>query len=375
MRTYSVVWCATVFMSALILGACARHHGEEANSVSSSAADGGHEPRDAGPSQPHVEEAAHVGAKASVTLDPIADGKINGQGTFSETAQGIDFELRVRGCANINDAKPLPLVIMQGADCSDASLLGARWDSPRGEGIPSATCTGARGGGRTFYTRLKSDAKPWTVGTPDASNVIGHALVVYDPETLQPGACGVIGREPDKQQASPTAKGATAPSEAARAVISSLCLGRMLVRDNTQDCPNPKELNACASMHCEVDACLAQCTDYTACLDQQMNAGTDICQASLVQCQITQVCSTCIGEVSQCVLGFCADQIGCASPVMTNGPCSKLEACCNQQGDADSQPCLDTVHLLEKLSGDPSCYGAMHDWDTTAHLKVPCMFQ
>jgi hypothetical protein len=45
------------------------------------------------------------------------------------------------------------------------------------------------------------------------------------------------------------------------------------------------------------------------------------------------------------------------------------------QGDAEAQACLDTVHMLEKLSGDPSCYGAMRDWDTTAHLKVPCMFR
>lgn len=368
---------ATVVTSAL-LAACARHHGDDAQlgsaKSSSSAADSGSEPRaDGGP--PEFVEAAHVGAKASVTVDAIADGAIHGDGTFTETAAGVDLEFQVRGCANANNAKSLPLMIVEGGDCSAASLLGPHWDGARGEDIPAASCIGASGGGRTFYTRLQSDPKPWTVGTPEASNVIGHALVVYDPETLQPKACGVIGRAPDKERAAPMSASTGGPSEDARAVISSLCLGRMIVRDNAQDCPNPKELNACASMHCEVDACLETCSDYTACLDQQVSTGTDICQAALVQCQVAQDCSTCIGNINRCVVGFCLDQLACAAPIMPGGPCSQLEACCNMQSDAEAQPCLDEVRALEKLSGDPSCYGAMRDWDTTAHLKVPCMFQ
>lgn len=366
---------ATVFTSALLLAACARHHGEDTDNVSPTpnAADSGSESRDAGP--PPVASAAHVGAKASFTADAIADGPIHGDGSFTETAEGVDLEFQVRGCANADDARSLPLMILQGGDCSDATLLGPHWDSPRGEDIPSATCIGASGGGRTFYTRLKSDSKPWTVGTPDASNVIGHAFVVYDPATLEPRACGVIGRAPDKPTAPPMAASAGGPSEEARAVLAGLCLGKMIVRDNTQDCPNPKELNACASMHCEVDPCVETCSDYTTCIDQQASAGADICHASLVTCPASEACSSCSGAITQCVFGFCLDQVGCAAPIMPGGPCSQLEACCNMQGDQDAQTCLDDVHTLERLSGDPSCYGAMRDWDTTAHLKVPCMFQ
>jgi hypothetical protein len=361
---------ATVFTIALVLGACARHHGDEAESSPSSAADGGSDA-----AAPQIDEAAHVGAKASVTVDALAGGAIDGEGTFTETATGVDLALHVLGCENVNFAKQLPIVIMQGGDCSAATLLGAHWDSPRGEGIPATGCVG--NGGHLSYTRANSDAKPWTVGTPDASNVIGHAFVVYDPETLQPGGCGVIGRAPDKVQAPATTSmdAGSGPSELARAAIAGLCLGRMFVRDNTQECPNPKELNACAATHCELDACLETCAEYTACLDQQVNAGTDICEATTVQCQITQACSECSASINQCVLGFCADQVSCAAPVTPGGPCEQLEACCNMQGDDDARSCIELVHTLEKLSGDPSCYGAERDLVVTAHLKVPCMFQ
>jgi hypothetical protein len=44
------------------------------------------------------------------------------------------------------------------------------------------------------------------------------------------------------------------------------------------------------------------------------------------------------------------------------------------QGDGAAQ-CLDVVRLAQKLSGDSTCVGVMHDWDTVAHLKVPCKFQ
>jgi hypothetical protein len=71
---------------------------------------------------------------------------------------------------------------------------------------------------------------------------------------------------------------------------------------------------------------------------------------------------------------FCADTIACAAPITAGGPCSQLEACCAMQGDAAAM-CLDTVHTIEKLSGDPSCYGAMMDWDINAHLAVPCKFR
>ena len=44
-------------------------------------------------------------------------------------------------------------------------------------------------------------------------------------------------------------------------------------------------------------------------------------------------------------------------------------------GSDDVDANLETVRLLESLSGDVSCNGAMYDWDTTAHLSVPCNFE
>jgi len=60
--------------------------------------------------------------------------------------------------------------------------------------------------------------------------------------------------------------------------------------------------------------------------------------------------------------------------VAPDGPCRQLEACCALQGDGAAS-CLDTVRLVEKLSGDSSCAGVMRDWDTFAHLRVPCRFE
>jgi hypothetical protein len=143
----------------------------------------------------------------------------------------------------------------------------------------------------------------------------------------------------------------------------------MVVRNNSQECPDPAEFQACASANCDVAACLAKCTGYTACLE----GVADVCGTTCSP-QIEQPCSECIGELTMCTLGFCSDRFACAAPIAPGGPCAKLEACCGMQGDSAAS-CLDTVHLIEKISGDPSCVGVMSDWDTTSHLPVPCNFQ
>jgi hypothetical protein len=379
MRTQRGGLCAAVLMSALVLGACARHHSESTEPVvddagPAPAADGG---IDAGkppkPPKP-IDENAHLGAKAMVDLEPVssdASAPVYGRATFSETADGVDLEVQFRGCALINSA--YPQVILAGSDCSDAAMLGAHW--AHGEGIPAAMCTGTTGQGRTFYTRSKTDDNAWTIGKPDSTNLLGHVLVVYDPDTLQPAACGVIGRADDiATPATMTTTMTTPPSLAARAVVAGMCLSQMIVRDNQNACPDPTQLTQCASAHCELDACLATCASFTACVDHNITPDADAC-GGMWKCSLDEACATCQGNITQCTFGFCSDVVACASPVSPDGPCAKLEACCAMQGDDSAQSCLDTVHLIEKLSGDPSCYGAMHDWDTTAHLKVPCMFE
>jgi hypothetical protein len=143
----------------------------------------------------------------------------------------------------------------------------------------------------------------------------------------------------------------------------------MFVRNNDQPCPDPKALSACAQEHCQLDACVAMCGDYLACTTKE----ADPCSVAFT-CEIDEACSTCQGNVQQCVLNFCAEQIACAAPVAPDGPCSQLIACCGMQGDK-AESCLETVRLVEKFSGDPSCFGLMRDWDFFSHLPVPCMFE
>jgi hypothetical protein len=361
-----------VVSGSLAVVACAREHSGAAakagaakstGNAGSSAQMAGHGALDAG--------AARLGGFASAKLEPTdaaaqSDSKpIAGIGTFTETAAGVDLVINVMGCVL---GKTYPVYIQAGTDCSTDTLLGPHWDSPRGEGIAMIACTGTTGLGRTFYTRANRDKKPWTVGNPSASDVLGHALVVYDPSTMQPAACGQIVRgEPVALDAGAARDDTTAV--ALRAQIAGLCVAKMIVRDNTQECPNPAELAKCASDHCALDACLAKCTDYLACLGR----AADPCAAAFT-CEIDNDCSNCQLDVTMCTFGYCADTVACASPITPGGPCSQLEACCAMQGEGAAS-CLDTVHAIEKFSGDPSCAGAMQDWDTTAHLPVPCKFK
>jgi hypothetical protein len=47
--------------------------------------------------------------------------------------------------------------------------------------------------GTVLAQRPATDDKPWTVGGPDATNVIGHVVVLHDPDTKTKRiACGEI---------------------------------------------------------------------------------------------------------------------------------------------------------------------------------------
>jgi hypothetical protein len=362
---------ALIVSSLFVLMSCAREHGDEVapGGAGKPAAVGGRSAGSAGNGSPDGDD-GRTGAKAVAVLKPtiaaasLGADPLTGTAMFSQTVSGVDLTIHIVGC---DLGKMYPVFIQEGADCADATLLGAHWDSPRGEGVAPITCTGTSGGGRAFYTRSKRDQKPWTIGRPDVSNLLGHVLVLYDPKSLQPIACGEISRTADVAPvAQPT--GGVGPGPEIRAQIAGLCLTRSIVRDNVQACPNPIELDKCASEHCELDACVQQCTDYIACLAKDSAP----CSVAFT-CPIDDACAQCQSRVSSCVFGFCADQIACAAPVTPDGPCSQLEACCAMQGD-DAASCLDTVHLLEKLSGDPSCIGVMQDWDANSHLAVPCKF-
>jgi hypothetical protein len=75
--------------------------------------------------------------------------------------------------------------------CADEMSQGGHWDPPRGEGIPNVTCANAIG--MVLAQREASDDKPWTVGGAPETNVIGHVVVLHDPDMpMKRIACGEI---------------------------------------------------------------------------------------------------------------------------------------------------------------------------------------
>jgi hypothetical protein len=196
--------------------------------------------------------------------------------------------------------------------------------------------------------------------------MLGHAMIISD-SSGEALACGVIGRTADVV-AAPKPTGAAAKPELG-AFLAGICLSKTFVRDSTRACPDPVELSRCAREHCQLDQCAQACSSFLTCLAST----ADPCKDEF-ECEMTQACSDCRNEVGGCTFTFCTEQIACAPPTAVDGPCAKLEACCAMQGDG-AMPCLDVVRLVQKLSGDASCVGVMHDWDTVAHLKVPCKFE
>jgi hypothetical protein len=365
---------------AFLAWGCAERHGQDGaepqataaipaagsgNPRITSAARGGAAGRPAASTTP-----AKAGARASVTLDgldpegPNGEQSLHGEASFRVSDAGVDLTMSVLGCTT---GRKYEVYILAGGDCSSQTLEGERWDSPRGEGIADLDC-GTTRYARGLHMRSSKDAKPWTVEGPAASNLIGHAMVVYDGD--HPSACGVIML--DAAAPSPdTGDQLDAVPLELRAQIAGLCLARSIVRDNAQECPNAKELEACSRAHCDLDPCVQVCSGsgYIACLQRE----PDGCAAEPI-CEIDAKCAECQSMVSSCTFNFCANQIACAAPVTPGGPCSQLQACCAMQGDM-APMCLELVQTIAKFSGDPSCYGIQHDWDFFSHLPVPCKFE
>lgn len=318
------------------------------------------------------------GPKAVAVLDPFTTpaspsdpdsgvaSPVMGTATFATNLSGVDLTISITGCVNGN-GNAYPVRVHEGAACTSTVLQGPDWDVPRGEGIASVTCTGTSGVGLAYYTRPDNDPKPWSVGGPSSSDVVGHVLVIHDPATLQPLACGTIEREADagvSLDASSLEGGSVARADI-RAQIAGLCQYKML--SPTPACPVPEQVANCACTHCGLSACLAACSDYATCLEGE----PDACAGS---CPVDPPCADCMSGMQQCLLGFCLDAVACAVPT-PGGPCSKVEACCAMQGPR-AQECLAVVQKIEKLNGDPSCIGLMHDQDFLTHLAYdpPCTF-
>jgi hypothetical protein len=363
------LFAAAVAVS-LALSACEKGHHDALDSGSRDgevsadtgvAADGGTTAATA-PGDKSVQ--SRPGLKAIAKLDPLTDRGTRGSISFRVTESGVDLFSVLNNCPMHNK---LSLVLQAGSDCSEATLTGPAWDSPRGEGITDVFCLGIGGAGRSAYSRNDDAPKVWSIGEPEESNVLGHAVVALDAVTREPVACGIVVLEANQPVVDTPVDTSNVPLKI-RAQIAGICGAKMLVGNNSQDCPNPEELVACVERHCEFGTCVAACADYLACTGQ----ADDPCSLAFT-CTIDDACSTCVGNVQQCAFNYCADQLACAAPVTPDGPCSQLVACCAKQGDmADS--CLELVRSLEKFSGDQSCFGVMQNWDQVLHPSVPCDF-
>ena len=159
---------------------------------------------------------------------------------------------------------------------------------------------------------------------------------------------------------------AVAPDIAA--IVAGLCTGRAAVHPPTaKECPDPATLVDCATAHCGLSACLAECSDYVACLER----ASDPCASSAL-CPQSASCTACANQVVTCAIrGACVSAFSCGGPVAPGGPCSRLEACCMMQV-TNVQSCNDAVQLVKGFGGDPGCFGLTNDNAFLSGLSIPC---
>lgn len=131
---------------------------------------------------------------ASATVTGFMGGTVTGTATFMEgvadtAPDSVTVTVTLDNCVN---GKSYPTHIHTGSACTDATTQGGHWDMTRGEGIPNIVCNGTTG--TTTYNRDASDASlAWSVGGNARTNVIGHTIVVHDPDmTMTRIACGPI---------------------------------------------------------------------------------------------------------------------------------------------------------------------------------------
>jgi Cu/Zn superoxide dismutase len=136
-----------------------------------------------------------TGAMAQATIMALAPGTITGTVTFVQMGEDVQVTYALENCP----AGVHPTHIHQGTACgTDGNAAGVHWDNTRGEGIGSGTgqiTCDAQMKGNLVYTRMGSAGANlrWTVGGPNATNVVGHALVVHGVnDSNQRYGCGVI---------------------------------------------------------------------------------------------------------------------------------------------------------------------------------------
>jgi hypothetical protein len=285
---------------------------------------------------------------------------IFGSVSFRTTAEGVDLAVDAHDCRT---GYSYPVFIYTGADCSAIKRDSTPWD--RGTLKAKALCIGAPGA-TVHEARANTDPKPWSLGGPAASNLLGRAIAIHDPDTREPLACGII-EAPDGGAAWVALSPDKRPSNAVVQELGGLCIFRAATppSDAGQACPDQARLSGCVLSHC-VAQCLEVCADHIACLERT----GEVCTAT---CDRSPACESCLSLSSPCALAFCASELGCNPPPTPGGPCTQFRACCMRQGPV-TEGCLQYAELLERLSGDPSCLGALWDWDVNTNFtyRSPC---
>jgi hypothetical protein len=131
------------------------------------------------------------GKMANTTVNTFMAGTVTGSGTFEQPTDStsVMLTLTINNCVA---GKSYNSHIHTGPTCTDTTTQGGHWDMTRGEGIPAITCSGTTG--TVTYTRAATDpALAWSVDGDATTNVIGHLIVVHDPDdpTMRI-ACGAI---------------------------------------------------------------------------------------------------------------------------------------------------------------------------------------
>jgi len=362
-----ILFCA---LCSVILAACGRadqrHSAPRPTAVANASVstDAG-PPLDAQtPVDPHDTARALAALEPTVAAESGADGVValSGRADLWEHGQDVTLRLEVMGC---KPGATYPARIQAGSDCSAQTLAAEAW--PAGEGIDTFACTRTGGAFLAYYARTATEAKPWTIGGPRESDVVGHALVLFDAENGQPVACGVIERAPAAPLSETNAM--RGPSVQIRAAIAGVCVFDRLVPKVRPDCPDYAEAVECASAHCELDRCIDACAAYVKCMARTPDL--DVCVVAYT-CEPEEKCSRCQSEVVQCEQDVCLDKLSCAGPTRSDGACNQLKGCCNDSSD-DAASCLDTVDKLARFGGDAECQRLIDDWNVRGDRSRPCL--
>ncbi|HKP58959.1 MAG TPA: superoxide dismutase family protein [Polyangiales bacterium] len=128
-------------------------------------------------------------SSAVAMIAALPGSTVTGTATFTKgTGTDVIVNVQLTGCTA---GKAYAVHIHTGTTCADAM---GHWGPARGEGIPPVMCVGTTG--MSMLTRAATDPMTaWTIGGDPATNVVGHAFVMHNPDvpTMPPAiGCGVI---------------------------------------------------------------------------------------------------------------------------------------------------------------------------------------